>query len=187
MTNVRDALDASEDGDGTPSSGTQQGASKRKEFRMDWRRLVTDDANETDLLRSYVVRVTDATFGYMAEQAATESGVPAADGRDRMWTLFERGTLRLVGPVTDDDPLAWSLVTATSGMSRRRRTGRWSNGGVRWQQRATKSTIKAPRFNQFSSAKRNRRHNRRASHDEIPDCWGGLAGRSVFDRNRHDH
>ena len=32
---------------------------------MDWRRLVTDDANETDLLRSYVVRVTDATFGYM--------------------------------------------------------------------------------------------------------------------------
>jgi hypothetical protein len=70
---------------------------------MDWRRLVTDDANETDLLRSYVVRVTDATFGYMAEQAAGESGVPAADGRERIWTLFERGALRLVGPVTDDD------------------------------------------------------------------------------------
>ena len=70
---------------------------------MDWRRLVTDDANETDLLRSYVVRVTDATFGYMAEHAAAESGVPTAEGRERMWTLFERGALRLVGPVTDDD------------------------------------------------------------------------------------
>src|ERR1700759_705485 len=69
---------------------------------MDWRGLVTDDANETDLLRPYVVRVTDATFGYMAEQAAAESGVPAADGRERMWTLFERGALRLVGPVTED-------------------------------------------------------------------------------------
>jgi hypothetical protein len=70
---------------------------------MDWRRVVTDDANETDLLRSYAVRVTDATFGYEAEQAAAESGVPAADGRERMWTLFERGALRLVGPITDDD------------------------------------------------------------------------------------
>jgi hypothetical protein len=70
---------------------------------MDWRRLVTDDANETDLLRSYAVRVTDATFGYEAEEAAAESGVTAADGRERMWTLFERGALRLVGPVTDDD------------------------------------------------------------------------------------
>jgi hypothetical protein len=70
---------------------------------MDWRRVVTDDANETDLLRSYAVRVTDATFGYEAEQAAAESGVPAADGRERMWTLFERGALRLIGPVTDDD------------------------------------------------------------------------------------
>jgi hypothetical protein len=66
---------------------------------MDWRLLVTDDANETDLLRSYAVRVTDATFGYLAEQ----NGVPAADGRERVWTLFERGALRLVGPVTDDD------------------------------------------------------------------------------------
>jgi hypothetical protein len=47
---------------------------------MDWRRLVTDDANETDLLRSYAVRVTDATFGYEAEEAAAESGVTAADG-----------------------------------------------------------------------------------------------------------
>jgi hypothetical protein len=65
---------------------------------MDWRRLVTDDANETDLLRSYAVRVTDATFGYEAEEAAAESGVTAADGRERMWTLFERGALRLVGP-----------------------------------------------------------------------------------------
>jgi hypothetical protein len=82
---------------------SQQGAPKFKEFRMDWGLLVTDDANETDLLRSYAVRVTDATFGYMAEQAAAESGVPAADGRERMWTLFERGALRLVGPVTDDD------------------------------------------------------------------------------------
>jgi hypothetical protein len=90
-------------GIGRPSSGTQQGAPKRKEFRMDWRRLVTDDATETDLLRSYVVRVTDVTFGYMAEQAAAESGVPTAEGRERMWTLFARGALRLVGPVTDDD------------------------------------------------------------------------------------
>jgi hypothetical protein len=81
---------------------SQQGAPKFKEFRMDWGLLVTDDANETDLLRSYAVRVTDATFGYMAEQAAAESGVPAADGRERMWTLFERGALRLVGPVTED-------------------------------------------------------------------------------------
>jgi hypothetical protein len=70
---------------------------------MDWRRLVTDDANETNLLRSYAVRVTDTTFGYVAEQAAAESGFPAAAGRERMWTLFERGALRLVGPVTDDD------------------------------------------------------------------------------------
>jgi hypothetical protein len=79
------------------------GAPKFKELRMDWGRLVTDDANETDLLRSYVVRVTDATFGYMAEQAAAESGVPAADGHERMWMLLERGALRLVGPITDDD------------------------------------------------------------------------------------
>ena len=60
---------------------------------------MTDDANETDLLRSYAVRVTDATFGYLAEQ----NGVPAADGRERVWTLFEGGALQLVGPVTDDD------------------------------------------------------------------------------------
>jgi hypothetical protein len=101
---------------------------------MDWGRLVTDDANETDLLRSYVVRVTDATFGYMAEQAAAESGVPAADGRERMWTLLERGALRgSSDPSRMTTALAWSLVTATSGMSRRRRTSRWSNGDVRWQ------------------------------------------------------
>jgi hypothetical protein len=111
---------------------------------MDWRRVVTDDANETDLLRSYAVRVTDATFGYEAEQAAAESGFPAADGRERMWTLFERGALRLVGPITDDDRIGVEPCDATSGMSRRRRTGRWSNGGVRWQ--PTKPTIKAPRF-----------------------------------------
>jgi hypothetical protein len=73
---------------------------------MDWRRLVTDDANETYLLRSYAVRVTDATFSYMAEQLAAERGVPAADGRERMWTLLERGYLRLVGPVTDDDRIS---------------------------------------------------------------------------------
>jgi hypothetical protein len=114
---------------------------------MDWGRLVTDDANETDLLRSYVVRVTDATFGYEAEQAAAESGVPAADGRERMWMLFERGALRLVGSITDDDRIGVEPCdSTTSGMSRRRRTGRWSNGGVRWQQRPTKPTIKAPRF-----------------------------------------
>jgi hypothetical protein len=70
---------------------------------MDWGQLVTDDANETYLLRSYAVRVTDATFSYMAEQLAAEKGIPAADGRERMWKLFERGALRLVGPVTDDD------------------------------------------------------------------------------------
>ena len=52
-----------------------------------------------DGVRSYAVRVTDATFGYVAEQ----NGVPAADGRERVWMLFERGALRLVGPVTDDD------------------------------------------------------------------------------------
>jgi hypothetical protein len=57
-------------------------------------------------LRSYAVRVIDATFGYMAERTAAESGVPAAEGRERMWTLFERGALRLVGPVTDDDRIS---------------------------------------------------------------------------------
>jgi hypothetical protein len=76
---------------------------------MDWRRLETDDANETDLLRSYAVRVADATFGYMAEQLAAEKGVPVADGRERMWTLFERGALRLVGPITDDDRIGVEL------------------------------------------------------------------------------
>lgn len=70
---------------------------------MDWRRLVTDDPNETSLLRSYAVRVTDATFGHMAGKAEAESGVPTAEGRKRMWALFERGQLRLVGPVTEDN------------------------------------------------------------------------------------
>jgi hypothetical protein len=55
-----------------------------------------------DGVRSYAVRVTDATFCYMAEQAAAESGVAAAEQHERMWTLFERGAVRLVGPVTDD-------------------------------------------------------------------------------------
>jgi hypothetical protein len=100
---------------------------------MDWRQVVTDDANETDLLRSYAVRVTDATFGYEAEQAAAESGVvfrPRMDAK-------ECGRCSSVALCGSSDPsqmtpaLAWSLVTATSGMSRRRRTGRWSNGGVR--------------------------------------------------------
>jgi hypothetical protein len=53
-------------------------------------------------VRSYAVRVTDATFCYMAEQAAAESGVAAAEQHEGMWTLFERGAVRLVGPVTDD-------------------------------------------------------------------------------------
>jgi hypothetical protein len=98
---------------------------------MDWGRLVTDDANETDLLRSYVVRVTDATFGRMTEQAAAESGVPAADGRDRMWTLLERGALRLVGPITDDDRIGVEPCDSNEWHEQARRTGRWSSSGVR--------------------------------------------------------
>ena len=113
---------------------------------MDWRRVVTGDANETDLLRSYAVRVTDATFGYEASRPQ-----PRVVFRPRM-DAKECGRCSSVALCGSSDPsqmttaLAWSPVTATSGMSRRRRTSRWSNGGVRWQQRPTKPTIKAPRF-----------------------------------------
>ena len=96
---------------------------------MDWRRLVTDDANETDLLRSYAVRVTDASSAMRPRRPQPRVGLrPRMDAK-------ECGRCSSVVLCGSSDPsqmttaLAWSLVTATSGMSRRRRTGRWSNGG----------------------------------------------------------
>jgi hypothetical protein len=75
-----------------------------------------------DGVRSYAVRMADAAFGYVAEQAAAESGVPAAERREEMWTLFERGAVRLVGPVTDGrvgvescDPSEWDEQAKRNG------------------------------------------------------------------------
>jgi hypothetical protein len=104
---------------------------------MDWRLLVTDDANETDLLRCYAVRVTDATFGYLAEQ----NGVPAADGRERVWTLFERGALRLVGPVTNDDRIGVEPCDSNEWDEQAKK----NRPLAEWRQRATKPTIQRPR------------------------------------------
>jgi hypothetical protein len=68
-------------------------------------------------------RLSQEAFCYMAEQAAAESGVAAAERHEGMWTLFERGAVRLVGPVTDDgrvgvepcDPSEWDEQAKRNG------------------------------------------------------------------------